>query len=567
MKLSTRIKRLAKVRSTGVTETEIEGVPSPLRRTFEVLTTGDLTPPRLFSSIDGGSIIEEIRRRKALLDECNKSVSRQQEELERSSRDPVYWCNNWVWTNDPRFAPGITTLPFALFPKQEDYLRWRIDRRNHNEQGIIDKSRDMGVTWLNVVAQCHPFVFEAGYKGAFGSRKEMLVDRKGDPDSIFEKLRFLLRSLPAWMRPQTEEPYLKLINKSNGAVITGEAGDSIGRGGRNSVYDVDEAAFLERPQMVDAALSENCPVIFWTSTPNLWSPGNTFDQKINRGNIPVFVFDWRDDPRKNEEWYKSRCDTLDPIVVAAEIDRDREANVSNNVIPAKWVRAAIDYPLAKTGEMRAGVDIADAGGDLTVMVSGSFPRAQYVDVMNIEDVDPLKTADAVTELCRQKLIRTLVYDPIGIGAGCGGQWKRDPSVPFKAIQFVASAEPTYEERFGGEKRHHYYPEFDSTSRDMFENLKAEAWWLARQRFWKTYKAKTEGANYPDRELVSIPNDPNLIRELSQPLWFKTLKGRIQIESKKDMKARGLKSPDYADALVMFLFDRLESYSPDWITSL
>ena len=91
-------------------------------------------------------------------------------------------------------------------------------------------------------------------------------------------------------------------------------------------------------------------------------------------------------------------------------------------------------------------------------------------------------------------------------------------------------------------------------------------WTARQRFWKTYRVVTENAYYPDHELVSIPNHPDLIRQLSQPLWFKP-KGQIIVESKAQMAARGLKSPDYADALIMFLWQGFDSYSPDWIGSL
>jgi len=563
MKLDSRIIRLAKERSPRQEETD--SIPLSLRRTFEALETGDFTPPVDFLT-KKEDLIESIASRKALYDRCLLDPVEQQKELKKSKESIVYWVNHWVWTHDPRFAPGATTIPFDLFKRQEEYLLWRQERRTKGEQGIIDKSRDMGVTWLNVIAQLHSFLFEPGYKGAIGSRKASLVDRKGDPDSIFEKFRFALKCLPYWMRPNTDNHIMKSTNLDNGSVLTGEGGDSMGRGGRNSTYDVDEAAFIERPMLVDAAVSENSPVVFWTSTANIWAPGNTFDQKINAGNIPVFVFDWRDDPRKDDNWYRMKCKTLDPAIVASEIDRDRDANLTNNVIPSKWVRAAIDFSLARTREMRAGVDIADTGNDSTVVISGAFPRAQYVDVLNINDVDPLKTADAVTRIAKERQIKTVIYDPIGVGSGTGGQWRRDPLADFKQIKFVASASVTYIEDFSGKKTYTFYPEFDRHSNDTFENLKAEAWWLARQRFWKTYKVKYEGATYPDHELVSIPNNATLIRELSQVL-FKTDSGKIQIESKKEMKARGLKSPDHADALIMFLFDKLESYSPDWITNL
>lgn len=558
MKFLQKLKKLAKEESQKVA-IDADGVPSALIRTFDLSDPAKLTPPVDFT-IDRVKLYEDIQTRKALMRSCRNNEARQQEELEKSKNDVVYWCNNWVWTYDPRFIPGVATIPFNLFKRQEEYLQWRQERKRLGEQGLIDKSRDMGVTWLNAVDHVWSLLFHEGSKSAFGSRKAMLVDHKGNPDSIFEKLRSIIKTLPSWMRSDIQTNTLKIINNTNGAFIGGEGGDNIGRGGRNTYYDVDEAAFIERPHLVDAALSQNTSTVFWTSTTNIWSPSNTFDQKIASGKLPIFVFDWKDDPRKDEKWYKKQCATLDPVIVAAEIDRDREANVSNNVIFAKWVRAAVDFPLLRTKEMRAGVDIANGGADSTVMVSGAFPRAQYVDEIRLakNDIDPLMTADMVTEIARRYGVRKVIYDPIGVGAGCGGQWKRDRNVCFEAIQFVASQRPTQDT--GGEFT--YYEEFDRNSNELFANVRAEAWWLARQRFWKTYRCVHEGASYPDEELVSIPNHPELIRQLSQPLWAP--KNQIQVESKADMAKRGVKSPDHADALIMFLWTHGDSYSPEWI---
>jgi Pyruvate/2-oxoacid:ferredoxin oxidoreductase delta subunit len=89
--------------------------------------------------------------------------------------------------------------------------------------------------------------------------------------------------------------------RQTGASITGEGGDNIGRGGRSSVYFVDEAAFVERPALVDRALSQTTRVRDRRETPN--GPGNGFAEKRFSGRLPVFTFHWRDDPRKDEAWY------------------------------------------------------------------------------------------------------------------------------------------------------------------------------------------------------------------------------------------------------------------------
>ena len=81
------------------------------------------------------------------------------------------------------------------------------------------------------------------------------------------------------------------------------------------------------------------------------------------------------------------------------------------------------------------------------------------------------------------------------------------------------------------------------------------WWILRTRFEKTSELKAwresggkVGANHPPGECISIPNCPELIAELSLPKVENTEKGKLQLESKKKMAARGVASPDYADAL-------------------
>src|SRR5699024_3489774 len=50
--------------------------------------------------------------------------------------------------------------------------------------------------------------------------------------------------------------------------------------------------------------------------------------------------------------------------------------------------------------------------------------------------------------------------------------------------------------------------------------------------------------------IQITNDEDLIGQLSRTKYRVTSKGKIQLESKDEMKKRGLRSPDRADALVL-----------------
>ena len=92
------------------------------------------------------------------------------------------------------------------------------------------------------------------------------------------------------------------------------------------------------------------------------------------------------------------------------------------------------------------------------------------------------------------------------------------------------------------------------NKDMFSNIKAQAWWQMRDRFSKTYKAVREGAEYPADELISLssmlPHLEQLKAELSRPMVDYDNNGRAKVESKKDMAKRGIPSPNLADSLIM-----------------
>ena len=240
---------------------------------------------------------------------------------EHYKNNPVDFINDWGMTFDPRNAEiGLpTVIPFLLFPKQAEFINWIVARWRNREDGLGEKSRDMGVSWLCVAIAAWMFLFHEGTVVGFGSRKEEYVDKIGDPKSLFWKLRKFIELLPKEFRPaQYEAPHMRIVNHDNGSSIVGEAGDNIGRGNRTSIYFKDESAFYEHAEAIDAALSQtsNCKIDI--STPN--GNGNPFYRKRHAGRIPVFSFHWKDDPRKDEAWYNKQRATLDPVIVAQEID-------------------------------------------------------------------------------------------------------------------------------------------------------------------------------------------------------------------------------------------------------
>jgi hypothetical protein len=146
---------------------------------------------------------QSIRRRLAKIRELAGAPDLRRLELAICRKDVLHWLDWWAWTYDPRNAPGPTHLPFDTWKRQRDLIRFLLARQAANEDGLIEKSRDQGGTYLCAALALHHWLFVPGFKATFGSRKLEYVDRLGNPDTIFEKLRTMLRALPGWMKPAT----------------------------------------------------------------------------------------------------------------------------------------------------------------------------------------------------------------------------------------------------------------------------------------------------------------------------------------------------------------------------
>lgn len=258
--------------------------------------------------------------------------------------NPAQFIIDWGMTFDPRNVERKlpAAIPFLLFPKQEEWVHWFMDRWHSQEPGITEKTRDMGMSWLTVGLADTVCLFNHGVVAGFGSRKEEYVDKIGSPKSLFWKARMFLSMLPNEFRGgwdvNKHAPHMRILFPDTDSAITGESGDGIGRGDRTSFYIVDESAFLERPQLVDASLSATTNCRQDISTPN--GMGNSFAQKRHGGKIKVFTFHWRDDPRKDDAWYQKQVDELDAVTVAQEIDINYSASVEGVLIPSAWIQAA-----------------------------------------------------------------------------------------------------------------------------------------------------------------------------------------------------------------------------------
>ena len=129
------------------------------------LTTVD-APSTSFAPYLLAQTWEATERRIHAEHEIKLSAARKREEFERCQVDIVHWISTWVNTYDPRFiSDGCpATLAFSLFPKQIEFLQWLADRERCQENGSVEKSREVGATWLIAAWGVHGLLFRPGFR-------------------------------------------------------------------------------------------------------------------------------------------------------------------------------------------------------------------------------------------------------------------------------------------------------------------------------------------------------------------------------------------------------------------
>lgn len=435
--------------------------------------------------------------------------------------NPIDFINDWGMTFDPRNKDiGLPSIiPFTLFERQKDWLRFTLERWKSRESFVTEKTREMGLSWLAVALSTTLCLFNNGVVIGFGSRKEELVDKLDSPKSLFWKVRFFVEKLPKEFRPENwDSPYMRVSFKDTNSYITGEAGDNIGRGDRTSIYFADEFAFMPGQKLVDAALSQTSNCVGYISTPN--GNGNVFYQKRHSGKVPVFTFHWKDDPRKDEDWYRKQVATLDPVVLAQEVDIDYNASTSDAYIDGSLVEAAMRTGKADIdpiGRMILGVDAAHFGNDESVL----SPRIGRLalDQVVMRQADGPTLAGAIVDYIESSFyeIHAIIIELDGPGVSC----------------------------------------YDTLKRGKYKNKVYGVHTGARLKDGRNYNKRAKmyrGANdWLKDDPNRLPDDPELKSQAcSTKYGYKD--GLLLLESKKDMKKRGVSSPDRWDAFCLTFVD-------------
>lgn len=479
--------------------------------------------------------------------------------------NPADFISDWGMTMNPKNAGTAlpVVMPFVLFPKQREWIEWIMARWKAGEPGITEKSRDIGISWLSMSLSVTLCLFRRNMVIGFGSSLEDNVDLSGDPSCLMYKGRMFLQHLPPEFRGEWDiankkcTAHMRILFPDSDSAIVGDAGDNIGRGGRTALYFVDEAAHIERPKLIDASLSATTDCRQDMSSVN--GMANSFAEKRHGGKIPVFTFNWRADPRRDEAWAEKKQAELDPVIWAAEYEINYSASVEGVIIPFTWVQAAVGLleflKIAPTGAKLAALDVADRGMDKNALANRYGPLLENVQSWSGKESDIYATTAKTFMLCDELGIGGFDYDADGLGAGVRGdarvlnERRTEPDPKTARPKGKAIIVTPFRGSAAVMRPEQIVPKTDRKNEDFFANLKAQSWWSLRFRFQEAYKAR-KGLPYDRDNLISInPAIQELTRlmaELAQPVYKINNAGKILV----DKQPEETMSPNLADAVMM-----------------
>lgn len=161
-----------------------------------------------------------------------------------------------------------------------------------------------------------------------------------------------------------------------------------------------------------------------------------------------------------------------------------------------------------------GVDVARFGDDESVIYFRKGRDGRSIPAIRRRGIDTMTLAGLAAGAFLEHRADAIFVDGTGVGGGVVDRL-RQLNVPVIDVQFAAKAD------LGGDGI-------------VYANKRAEIWGSLRD--WLAHGA--------------IPDEPELVAELCGPEYGYNLQGALQLEGKKEMKARGLASPDRGDALAL-----------------
>lgn len=245
------------------------------------------------------------------------------------------------------------------------------------------------------------------------------------------------------------------------------------------------------------------------------------DPSLIPGAVSVGSLDrMRDDYGVDSRLYRSRGRGISPPEAA-------DALIKREWCDEAVVRSRLK-PELREGPPALGVDVANSeNGDLAAIARGS--GRTLVEVSAFRCPDALKLGrDVGTEIRASQIEdRHVGVDVVGVGSSTVNGLKEE-GLHVKALNGGAKAQTTLEWEDLLDPRDKY------THSAPFANLRSQMYWQMRLDL--------------ERGLIALPDDPELIDDLTEPVWW-TKNQAIHVEHKEDIVKRLGRSPNKGDAAV------------------
>lgn len=242
--------------------------------------------------------------------------------VEACRLDVVFFTALFVWQYNPK-RPGAEVGPFVPWAAQDECLDWLVEGHVRQKDGVIEKSREEGATWLVLIVEAWLVLLHKRKKCANLSKNADAVDKSGDSDTLFWKVDYVLEHLPDWLKPGGEPRRVKFLIDVPGTKgqINGQATTKASLvGGRAGFALIDELGQIEADHEVVGFTADTCDARQFVSTHT--GQGTAFHllcQQADDGLIRRFRLHWTDNPRKNRGAYTTgphgEFQPLDPTFV------------------------------------------------------------------------------------------------------------------------------------------------------------------------------------------------------------------------------------------------------------
>lgn len=479
--------------------------------------------------------------------------------LLRSSKD-FPWCAENLLKIRPK-AGGL--VPFKLNYAQryvheclEDQLR-----RTGKVRALIPKARQEGISTYIEGRFYHKVITN------FGKKAFVLTHESEATSNLFEMVsRFHENLLPELKPSLVADNAREMSFNTDSGYKVGTAGNKqTGRGSTIQYFHASEVAFWPNDEDIAAGALQAVPDMDGTevileSTGN--GIGNLFynmcqDAVKGIGEYEVIFVPWfwmeeyttpelvklTEDEKRYQikytltdgqmAWRRKKIQQLGEVKFKqeypAELIECFQTTDGESYIPAETVLDAQKNVIEKVdpySPIVMGVDPARFGEDRTAIVYRAGRKMWHYETM--QSMDTMEIAGLVLTRMREVEADAVFIDVVGLGAGV-----YDRLIELVGNDVVKSANAASK----------------PLNRERYFNKRAEMW--GEMKDWL-------------EDEVDIPDDAEIMLDLTAPGYTYHSDGSLKLEKKEDMKKRGRKSPDIADALALTFAQPVKKLGPRYV---